>query len=209
MHEPARVSGIERLCDLAADRDRAGGIERSLLTQERFEIGALHVAHGQIELTLVLAGVVDRNDVRVLERGGELGLGQEALAEVLVLRTAPARSASGRRCASGAGRRRGRRRPCRRGRERLDAVAEELGADRAGRRRWTSATALRTATHTPSGPAVMPYGACSLERTSGRSCDSESSTRPWTSADRSSRQRLTSPPLHQTASVTDREAFPA
>ena len=44
------------------------------------------VAHRDVQLARDLAGVVDRDDVRVVDRGGQPGLAQEALAEALVLR---------------------------------------------------------------------------------------------------------------------------
>ncbi len=46
---------------------------------------ALDEAHGQVELAVVLAGLVDRDHVRVVERGGETRLAQEARPEALVL----------------------------------------------------------------------------------------------------------------------------
>ena len=49
------------------------------------QVGALDVAHRDEEAPVCLAGFVDRDDVRVVERGGELGLGQEPSPEVAVL----------------------------------------------------------------------------------------------------------------------------
>jgi hypothetical protein len=54
--------------------------------EQLLELGAVDVAHGDVQLAGDLAGVVDRDDVRVVDRGGEAGLAQEALAEALVLR---------------------------------------------------------------------------------------------------------------------------
>ena len=56
-----------------------------MLAQELLEVAAGDVAHRDVELALVLAGVVDRDDVRMVERGGELRLAQEALSEAPVL----------------------------------------------------------------------------------------------------------------------------
>ena len=77
---------IERVRDLAADRERAGGVERALRAQERPEVRALDEAHREVEAAVDVAGVVDRNDVRVLERHRELRLAREALVEALVER---------------------------------------------------------------------------------------------------------------------------
>src|SRR2546423_2059345 len=50
----------------------------------RAEINAVHMPHGDVEKALGLARVVDRNDVRVIERGGELRFTDEAVLERLV-----------------------------------------------------------------------------------------------------------------------------
>ena len=93
VHEPARVRGVERGRDLGADRDGALRLEAPLALQQRLELAPLDVAHGDVQLAVDLAGVVDRDDVGMLQRGRQLGLGQEAFAEVARPRTAPGRSA--------------------------------------------------------------------------------------------------------------------
>ena len=85
MDEPPCVSGVEGFGDLCADGDRAGGLERALLLQQALEIRALDVAHGEVELPVGLAGVVDRDDVGMLERGSEARLDEEALAKPAIL----------------------------------------------------------------------------------------------------------------------------
>ena len=80
MDEPARVGGIECACDLLEDADRPGGVERPL-AQQLFQVGAVDEAHRDVQLPVDLAGVVDRDDVRMLERGGQARLAEEALAE--------------------------------------------------------------------------------------------------------------------------------
>ena len=82
--EPALVCEVERLRDLGAENERALGIERTG-PQERLHVAALDVAHRDEQMPALLADVVDRDDVRVLERGGVLRLAQEALAEGVVL----------------------------------------------------------------------------------------------------------------------------
>ena len=78
------MSGVERCGDLGDDRHGVGGVEGSL-AEQCLQVGALDVAHRDEDAPVCLSGFVDRDDVRVVERGGELGLGQEPLPEVAVL----------------------------------------------------------------------------------------------------------------------------
>ena len=61
--------------------------------------GPLHVAHRDVDEPVVVARVVDRDDVRVVDRGDRLRLADEALAEVARRRRAPARASSAPPCA--------------------------------------------------------------------------------------------------------------
>ena len=83
--EALLVRGVERLGDLGEELDRALRLERTVLRDELGEVGALDVAHGEEEHAVLLARLVDGDDVRVVERGGDPRLAQEALAEALVL----------------------------------------------------------------------------------------------------------------------------
>ena len=78
----ARVRGVERARDLLEDRERLVRVVRAALLDQLLEVGALHVAHRDVDEALVVAGVVDRDDVRVVDRGDRLRLADEALAEV-------------------------------------------------------------------------------------------------------------------------------
>jgi hypothetical protein len=69
--EPSRVSGVERVRHLTHDRRGASRLERTVLSEEVPQIGPLHVAHRDVEDTAHLARLVDRDDVRMLERGRE------------------------------------------------------------------------------------------------------------------------------------------
>ena len=80
VHEPLRVRGVERLRDLRDDRQRPRRVERSLMPEERAQIRALDPPHRQVQPTFRLPGVMDGDDVRVLERHRELGLAGEARA---------------------------------------------------------------------------------------------------------------------------------
>ena len=84
MDETFRVCRIESVRDLAADGERAGRVERALGAQQRTQIRTLDEAHRQVEATVDVACVVDRHDVRVLERHGELRLAGEAVVEALI-----------------------------------------------------------------------------------------------------------------------------
>ena len=82
--EPAVVRRVERARDLLQQVERLPEPERPLLLQQRAQVDALDVAHGDVEEAVRLARVVDRDDVRVVERGGDLRLADEALAEGVV-----------------------------------------------------------------------------------------------------------------------------
>ena len=86
VHETARVRGVERCGDLRADGDRPGRLERALRSEQRAKVGAVHEPHREIDTAVDVAGVVDRDDVRVLERHHELRLARESLAEAIVAR---------------------------------------------------------------------------------------------------------------------------
>ena len=75
---------VERARDLPEQRQRPLERQRAVAPEQRPEIAALDVAHGQEELAVLLARLVDRDDVRMVERGREPRLVEEALAEALV-----------------------------------------------------------------------------------------------------------------------------
>ena len=84
--EPLFVGGVEGARGLLRERDDALGVERPFVRDEPREIRALHVAHREEEHSLGFPCPEDRNDVRMVERGGQLRLAQEALPEALVAR---------------------------------------------------------------------------------------------------------------------------
>jgi hypothetical protein len=84
--EALLVRGVERLGDLGEELDRALRLERPLLGDDLGQVRALHVAHREEEDAGLLSCLVDGDDVRVIERGGDARLAQEALAKALVLR---------------------------------------------------------------------------------------------------------------------------
>lgn len=68
MHERARVRGVERRGHLSHDRDRLSGRQPSRPGDQLAQVGPSDVAHGYVELAALLARVVNRNDVGVLDR---------------------------------------------------------------------------------------------------------------------------------------------
>ncbi len=65
------VGGVERFGDLAEQVDCALGLQRPLMVDQFAQVAALDQAHRDDQLTIVLAGVVDRHHGGVLESGGE------------------------------------------------------------------------------------------------------------------------------------------
>ena len=85
MDEAAGVRGVERVADLRDDAHRSPRIQRPAGAHERAQIRAVDVAHDDEQDALALPGVVDGDDVLVLDRGRRLRLGDEARAEVRAL----------------------------------------------------------------------------------------------------------------------------
>ena len=85
MDDAVTVGEAGRLEDLDRDVDRPQLIDRSLLPDQLLERAAREVLHRDVVRVVVLAAVVDADDVRVLEAGGGLGLAPEALDEARVL----------------------------------------------------------------------------------------------------------------------------
>jgi hypothetical protein len=76
------MGGVEGRTDLADDSQRTPRRQASLLLHERLQVAALDARHRDVEESVLLPCVVDRNDARVVERGRDLGLAQETLAEI-------------------------------------------------------------------------------------------------------------------------------
>ena len=81
VHEAARVRGVERGGHRGDDRRRQLGLEPALAAQQRAQVLALDVAHDLEQHAVLLARVVDRDDVRMVQRRGDLRLRDEAAAE--------------------------------------------------------------------------------------------------------------------------------
>ena len=76
---PCAVGVAERVGDLAGDLHRIAHRELAFAVQPLGERLALDIRHDVVEEPAGLAGVVHRQDVRVVELGGDLDLAQEAV----------------------------------------------------------------------------------------------------------------------------------
>ena len=83
--EPLAVRRLEGGGDLGDERRDLVLLQWPALSEPRLQVGAVDVPHRDVEDAVLLARLVDRDDVRMLERGSDLRLALEALAEVLVL----------------------------------------------------------------------------------------------------------------------------
>ena len=84
MDEPARVGRVEGGGQLVEQRRRPRRRQRTLRGQQAAQVGPLHVAHRDEQRPLRLAGLVDGNDVGVLDRRRQPRLAQKAGPEALV-----------------------------------------------------------------------------------------------------------------------------
>ena len=84
MHETARVGRIQGARHLREDADRVRRVQTAAL-QALLQVTPLDVAHGDEEDVLGRPSLVDRDDVRMVDRRGQLRLAQEAVTERFVL----------------------------------------------------------------------------------------------------------------------------
>src|SRR5579884_1498446 len=84
--EPGTMRCIERVCDLRDDRERERRVHPAVALQHLSEVGAVDVAHREVQGVVLRAGVEHRNDVGVVETGRDAGLPQEPLPEAIVAR---------------------------------------------------------------------------------------------------------------------------
>jgi hypothetical protein len=78
VHEAGPVRGLERLQHGVEDREGLLGRQPAALAQDVADGAARDVLHDQVDDAVVLALVVDGDDVGVGEAGGGLGLAHEA-----------------------------------------------------------------------------------------------------------------------------------
>ena len=81
--EIVSVGEVEPVRHLLHEVELLVQVAEPALGDEVLEVSTLEKLHGHEDLALLLAEVVDRDDVRVVEAGGRLGLAQEALADLV------------------------------------------------------------------------------------------------------------------------------
>jgi hypothetical protein len=86
MHEARRVRMLEAAADLKREVDYAGGRKGPALTQLVSERPPFDVLHDDEGAPVLVALVVDVDDVRMRQLGGHARLSQEPLPEGLVAR---------------------------------------------------------------------------------------------------------------------------
>jgi len=80
--QAGRVRGVQRRTHLRGDARDLGRLLGALIAQQGADIGPAHQLHRDVERALDVAGVVDRDDVGMVERGGQPRFAHETLAEV-------------------------------------------------------------------------------------------------------------------------------
>jgi hypothetical protein len=78
VHEAARVRGVQGRADLADDPRGTQRLERALGHQQPAQVRALDQPHRDEQDAVLLVGLEDRDDVRVVDRGGRPGPGGSA-----------------------------------------------------------------------------------------------------------------------------------
>ena len=81
MDESGRMGHVQGPCYLLEDHHRRVGGEAALAADHPLQVAAGDIAHRHVEDLLDLAGVVDGDDVGMVEAGGQDRLVQEHLAE--------------------------------------------------------------------------------------------------------------------------------
>lgn len=70
VHEVVVMGRVERGSHLGGDAQGGRHRQRTLTVQQRAQVQAGHVAHGDVEDAVGLAGFEDGHDVRVVDRRG-------------------------------------------------------------------------------------------------------------------------------------------
>ena len=80
-----RVRGVQRVGDLRDHVDGADGRDATVAVDQVREVDPVDVAHRHVQVPVLLARRVHGDQVRVVQRGGDLALAAEAQAELAVL----------------------------------------------------------------------------------------------------------------------------
>ena len=86
MHETSRVGGVQRVSDLGEHGDRAVRSQGPFARNRPTKIGPVDVAHRDVQHPVRVAGVMDGNDARMLDRRRLPRLAQEPSPVLTVLR---------------------------------------------------------------------------------------------------------------------------
>jgi hypothetical protein len=81
VHDPLAVDVVERVAELLGDPRHMGRLERPAQQRLRERL-ALHVLHDDQHALVLDRGVVDRDEVRVVERSAQLRFAHEALLDL-------------------------------------------------------------------------------------------------------------------------------
>ena len=84
MDDPVGVRKGEAVADLIDEVELGLQAHRPLPVDDLLEVRPLQQLHGDVQMSLLFAEVVDGDDVRVVEAGGRLRLAQEAPPKVVV-----------------------------------------------------------------------------------------------------------------------------
>ena len=79
VNEPLLVGHLERRGDLSGGPRRPSGLQRTLVVNQRAELGALHPPRDDVDGSVLLACLIQRDDVGVVERGHRSGLAAQTL----------------------------------------------------------------------------------------------------------------------------------
>jgi hypothetical protein len=83
--QPTGVGGVQRAGHLGHDSQRQGRFQAAVALQQGGQVHPVDIAHGDVEQPALLAGLVDRDDARVVDAGRDPRLAQEPPAEHFVV----------------------------------------------------------------------------------------------------------------------------
>ena len=86
VNQPCVVGGVQGGGHRRQNRQRAFRVECAVLAQRLGEVAAPHLTHRDLEAPVRLAGLVDRDDIWMIQRCGKTGLADVPLAKIRTLR---------------------------------------------------------------------------------------------------------------------------
>ena len=79
MNEPLLVGHLERRRDLSGDPRRPSRLQGTVALDQSAELGAIHPLRDDVDGSFLLARLIQRDDVGVVERGHRSGLAAQTL----------------------------------------------------------------------------------------------------------------------------------